>query len=343
MSQNPLIIFQQSVAAKGDAFTSSIMGLSSGATQFVVPIIMSCYATYIIWYGYLILQGEVQEPIKPLMMRSIKIMIILGVCLGVGGGSNQVNETIWELSSVMSSIYSPSGSTNPLGSVTFLFDKAWDAMVKLNNLFTSSEAFSSTTTVFGVSISLPDVSAVLLYVLAVIVLSLVAIVFLLFTLGISLFVTIEYYQIQFALAFILSFSPFFIGALCFDKTARYFDTWLAQALNYCFHSAILCAVTGFIAAVLVDILNTFVDFFGPLTIDQIIPSIVHIFAYTLVYVVAAVFGVLLIFKSGQMASGMIGGSSLESAGQSVINAARNVAQIKMGGGKNKSNSVENKS
>lgn len=212
----------------GNMFEQAIAPLVSSAIQNIItaitPVVTSGVILYLMITGYMIIAGRIQEPIGDIMIKGVKIIIVATLALNastvmgtVVSGINGVEEMFVQALNGQSNTYQALDNSLEQGANT------------VNQLMIASEPLD----LFS------DFSALMQIYIAV---AIVMISSLLITvLGGAIYI-----MAKVSLAVVLGFSPFFIAGLFFPVTARWFDSWLSQAMNYALTGAIIvffCSLT----------------------------------------------------------------------------------------------------
>ena len=212
----------------GTMFEQAIAPLVATAIQNVIntitPVVISGVILYLMITGYMIIAGRIQEPIGDIMIKGVKIIIVATLALNsatvmntVVTGINGVEEMFVQALNGQSNTYQALDNSLEQGANT------------VHQLMVAAEPLG----IFN------DFSALMQIYIAV---AIVMISSLLITvLGGSIYI-----MAKVSLAVVLGFSPFFIAGLFFPVTARWFDSWLSQAINYALTGAIIvffCSLT----------------------------------------------------------------------------------------------------
>lgn len=204
----------------GNKFEQAITPLISSSIQNIItsitPVVTVGVILYLTITGYMIIAGRVQEPIGDILIKGIKIIIVATLALNSGtvmstvvGGINGIEEMFVQ-------------ALNGSGNTYQALDKSLEqGVMTANKLMEATEP-----------LSVWDFSALMQLYIAffIVVIS-------------SLLITVLggaiYIMAKVSLAVVLGFSPFFIAGLFFPVTARWFDSWLSQAINYALTGAII--------------------------------------------------------------------------------------------------------
>lgn len=258
-------------SAIGEAWESAAQSLVSGSIANVIsaltPVITTGIAIYFMITGYMIIAGRIQEPIGDVLIKATKLIIVATIFTQAGSlAVNTVNGIEGMFTSAV---------TGGSGSVYDVLDnnlsKGADAVNTIYIAMTNveSEGMIVKTPAFGTLIAL-------LITMIIVALS---------TILITVLAAATYIMTKTALAVVLALSPFFIAGLFFPVTARWFDSWLSQAINYALTGAIIVffstlAFANFEGVVnqITDAVNGDISFPAHLIIELVIYSIVSFFA-----------------------------------------------------------------
>jgi type IV secretion system protein VirB6 len=164
---------------------------------------------YIVLWGLAMWRGLIREPMGDAVMRMMRIVLIGAIALGTGVYVPVIAPAIFntpaELAAVVAGI--------PVTPVSVMDD----ALAKGDEIARGYMAL--------VSVTEPGTS------LAAIASALVVWIF---TCAVVLYGTALVLLSKVALAILLGLGPLFIALLLFDTTKRFFESWMAQALNYLF-------------------------------------------------------------------------------------------------------------
>ena len=212
----------------GNKFEQAITPLVSSSIQNVItsitPVVTVGVILYLTITGYMILAGRIQEPIGDILIKGIKIIIVATLALNAGAVMNTVVSGINGIEEMFVQALNENGNTYQA------LDKSLEqGAMTANKLMEATEPLSLWS----------DFSALMQLYIAffIVVIS-------------SLLITVLggaiYIMAKVSLAVVLGFSPFFIAGLFFPVTARWFDSWLSQAINYALTGAIIiffCTLT----------------------------------------------------------------------------------------------------
>lgn len=258
--------------------------LEPAVTAFVgalIPVATTGVALYLMVMGYMILTGAVQESFYTFLKQALKVLIVAAFALNADTYQHQVAETLRTLDiglvqalgqSQDASIYQTLDRelSKGLGLVTNCFARAVDSGGVVSGLGSSlSWAFAGIIVALG-AVAVPLIAAINILVA------------------------------KMSLALVLAVGPLFIMCLMWPVTARFFDSWIAQSLNYVLTITLLTLMT----TVAMKIFGVFIA-----KVDFTDSGVNPVIAGLEILIVGLVLGYLLLQAAG-MASGLAGGMSL---------------------------------
>jgi type IV secretion system protein VirB6 len=238
------------------------------------PAVVTFGTLYVVVWGYLHLTGRVEQPFVTGLKRIATLALVLGVGLRLWLYNDVIVDTFYNAPAQLAARVI--GSGDPVSIVDSIWDQggavAWRIAVQ-------DGVFSS----FGLTV------------MAAIVWILVGLLCLytMFLLSLS----------NIALAVLLALGPLFICTLLFERTRRFFDSWLAQLTNY----ALVTVLTVLTGALLLQIVQSYA-----LQTEQRGSSFQAVDAIDMVLVSVLVF--LVMRQILPIASGLAGGIALSTHG-----------------------------
>lgn len=181
---------------------------------------------YMVMMGYAISTGAVEAPIPSFMKQCVKIIIVAAFALSADGYNNQVVAALNGLETGLSDLLN-ANSASPSSSIYQTLDTVLDKAFELAALCLQRASEAGW-----------DIGAALSWWGAALCISLGALVFALIG-GVNIIIA------KFALAIMFALGPLFILCLMFPVTAKFFDSWLGQVLNYIFTVVILALIMSF--------------------------------------------------------------------------------------------------
>ncbi|WP_455474046.1 type IV secretion system protein [Bartonella sp. B30(2025)] len=227
---------------KVDHITKSyITDISSKAIIAITPIASVGIAIAFIIYGWLIIRGAIDMPLTSFVNRCLRVSIITSIAFAGGLYQTELVELIKTLPDELSKalikypsieIRYPSADMQ----ITILIDSA--ATQGFNR---AAEAFEEAAFLNSDGLLYGILGALILIATS----SLVAI-------G-GAFILLA----KLALILLIGFGPFFIMALLWQPTYRFFEQWIAQLLSYIVFIVLLAAVFGFMMDIFANYMADF--------------------------------------------------------------------------------------
>jgi type IV secretion system protein VirB6 len=244
-------------------------------------VLLTGVTLYITLTGYAISTGAVESSFWTFVKQCIKIIIIAFFALTVDGYIGGVMNAISGLEEGLAQAMNKESGAAPV-SIYETLDKS------LN------KGFESVGTCFERADDADSIGSALGWVIAGVVVAIGTVLVAL--LGGAVVIVAK-----FSLAIMFALGPLFIAALMFPATARFFDSWFSQVMNYVVTIVIIAIVMTFAMEAFDEFING-ADFSGD---DESNPMFVAL-------QIAAVTGVLcwIILQATGMASGLAGGISM---------------------------------
>lgn len=249
-------------------------------------LILTGVTLYITLTGYAVATGAVQSPFWTFCKQCMKIVLIAFFALNVDGYVNHVMTAISGLEVGLADAMT-GGSASSTTSIYQTLDRSLAGGFEIvQKCFEKADEAG-----FSIGAALGWVIAGLVVATGTILISL---------LGGGVIIVAK-----FSLAVMLAFGPLFIASLMFPATARFFDSWFSQVMNYVLTLAIMAAVMSF-AIVAFNAFVSNADFSGSNDDNPMFAALQ----------IGAVAGVLcfLISHVSSMASGLAGGVSAAALG-----------------------------
>ncbi|WP_081080977.1 type IV secretion system protein [Burkholderia territorii] len=214
----------------GDAITKQTVNLaevmSTALSAAIVPIFVSATAVMLLFYGFALVRGEVQQPFSILFGKVIKLLIIISVVryyylFGIIGLALSVqNDLVYIL-------------TNAIGTPSV------DPFSAIDQAVVPVISFFGGVVVFAISMFEGDSAGNI---------TIGLMVFLFLVLGGGVVAIALFYAIVsiLGLVLILGLGPLFIAGLAFGQTAKYFDSWISSILSLSLSGAASSVVLNFI-------------------------------------------------------------------------------------------------
>jgi type IV secretion system protein VirB6 len=227
--------------AIGVSVESALKDVSSGAIGSTIGMITATVVLmttlYYVIMGYMIMSGSVQKPLPDFIKSGIKFIIISSVALTTGRYSTLIGETLEGMSTGIASAWSSTPGT-PYAILDTTLNQMFD---KGFVLWTRASALSWDD--WDKALML-DFQAVMIWVLALVV-TLPAAAMVIAAKGILLL--------------LIGVGPFFVAALMFPVTSKWFDAWFGQAMTQIFTIAFICMI----ASAAMKIVNFYITKFDP--------------------------------------------------------------------------------
>lgn len=260
-----------------NALDHYVVTSSDAVIAVLTPLAVTAVTAYVMWTGFQVARGDVQETVPALVWRWFRVAIIAGLALNGPQYRSLVKEGLDGIQEAFASAFA--GALSMGGTIDRMADPFTTLM---ETLF--SEASSGLMPQFSLFIAGGICAA------ASIVMAFVA-------MGIFLVAKVS-------LALLLSVGPAFIFCAMFPVTQRYAEQWLSSALVAVFSNVLIMAVITFLASLLrtacVNILNAY-------STASILADVVGLFflAVTAAYVLLHV---------SSLAASLAGGLSLGNPG-----------------------------
>jgi type IV secretion system protein VirB6 len=250
----------------------------------ITPVATAGVALYLTVMGYMIITGAVQESFYSFLKQSAKIMLVAAFALNVDTYVHAVVGTLGSLESGLLSALSLAGS-DPHPNIYRTLDLSLTR--GLNLVATCFEQVNH----FGWT----NMGTALAWFFAGVVVALSAIAMTLIC-GANIVIA------KCALVVVFSIGPLFIMCLMWPATARFFDSWFSQVLNYTFTVVLSAAFMSFALA-------AFNRYLSDANFDD--SAVNPVLASLQILLLGLVLGYLLL-QVPSMASGLAGGMSLSS-------------------------------
>lgn len=218
---------------KIDAITTTfIMDTSARSIAAITPVVSVGLTISFIAYGLLILRGVIDMPIMDFLGRSVKIGIITSIALTGGLYQAKIANAIHTIPDDLINALVLE-STKKSGAAAAIDQAADKGFSLASKAFDHAGLFSRegiTYCMFGVIILIATSVFIALG-------------------GAILLLT------KLVLAILIGIGPFFIMALLWQSTARFFDMWAAQVLNYILLAVLATMVFGLMLSIYSSYMN----------------------------------------------------------------------------------------
>lgn len=291
-----------------------VVTTSSNIAAGIAPIVALGITIWIMIYGYAVMRQEVSDPINVFVKNVIKVSIILSCSITAGVYQSQIVSAVYGFTDGLSSLVASQSSI-----------QAGSTIEMIDSIFSDGLSLALSIWTAGVA-KLPlggwlDTFAGVLVGLMSIVLAAVCMWPMILA--------------KFSLAFLLALGPLFIAALIFPATAKFFDNWGAQILNYVILMALSVMVIVFATLVASNYLAHIQA--AAQSGDSATNQIADAFSLTLIYVLLA----FMVRHLPHIAGGLTGGTSLSGGGG--MSQLMMGALLRGGVGKSGTNSPESNS
>lgn len=225
------------VIARVDYVTMTYVAkISQKAIAAITPVVVAGLTLSFVAFGFLIMQGAVQVPFGEFIRKCLRISIISAFCLTGGLYQTQIAQAIIGLPDDMASVVLGDDSIKGAGHVIDYaaesgFKQAGDAFEKAGFMSTEGLVFA----LIGLIMTLATAVTVAIGAAFIIMSKLI-------------------------MAVLAGLGPIFIAALLFQPTARFFELWVGQLLNY------VLLVTLF-AGIFTFMMELFSDYMQDMTMD----------------------------------------------------------------------------
>lgn len=261
-----IMIFSHIGQAWESAATSLVSGSIANIISAITPVITTGIAIYFMITGYMVLAGRIQEPIGDVLIKATKLIIVATVFTQAGSlAVNGVNGIESMFTSAITG-----GTSSVYAVLDDNLNAGADAVNQLNIALENLEGEGM--------LDMPPIASLVALLLTMVITAISTIL-------ITVLAAAIYIMTKTALAVVLALSPFFIAGLFFPVTARWFDSWLSQAINYALTGAIIVffstlAFLNFSEVVnaIVTEVNNDVYFPSALIIQLVIYAVVSFFA-----------------------------------------------------------------
>lgn len=256
--------------------SSSMIGAISGVTYTLLMI-------YVVLWGWTMLRGMISEPITDGLTRVIRLVVVITIAINIGYYNVFIRDFLWNTPDALASVVA-SGYSNSTSNVQYL-DVLMGRMYDIGSAFWV-KANTGVTPIpdFGLLIV-----AILVWVAGAAVTAYAAFLLILAKMG---------------LAIVLAIGPLFVLGLLFEGTKRFFESWLAQALNFVFLVLLVAAGIKLILTIISLYLGVVEGaILANPTIDKTIPALI-----------LSLIGTLVLMQSQSIASSLGGGVAIGTLG-----------------------------
>jgi len=245
--------------------TTFVSNTSSQLCSDIIPLALTAATLWVIFYGYAVMRGAVQDSLHTFLSHAIKMSLIAGVALSAGEYQGSIVSFVEGLQSAL--IQAISGSTT-VGATIDNMAAPFTALE--THLY--GEAFTDVIPRFSIAI-------------AAIIITVARIIVIVGTIGL-------FAGAKILLCFVLAVGPIFIACAMFSGTQRFAESWVSGALGLVllntFVAGSIAMVTSFAQAFATQVsTNADTSNLIAVTTNLLIVSVVLILAATKLDVLAA--------------------------------------------------------
>lgn len=209
-----------------------ITDVGSRSVEMITPIVSSGLTLSFIIYGWLIMKGAVEMPIIDFFSKSVRIVIITSIALTSGLYQTQIASAVRQTpDELINTLVHSSAKTS---SAAAAIDQAAKTGFHL-----AGEAFDHAGFFVDHGFTYAFFGAVIFFTTG----------FFVAMGGTSLLMA------KLMLALLVSLGPLFIAALLWQTTARFFDLWMAQIVNYILLAVLTTILFGLMLSIYSDYLS----------------------------------------------------------------------------------------
>lgn len=214
-----------------DATTSPLQGFISSTASSVIgsitPVATTLLLIYVMFWGWSMMRGVITEPVTDGITRIAKLTIICAIALSFGRYSQFLVNWLWESPDRLASIIAGSNTADKISFLDTIFEKIWGY----------AEIWDTAANNNANALGIPNLGQFIMAWLIRIVDALMT--------GYAAFLFI---LAKIALAIMLAIGPIFILATMFESSRKFFDSWIAQCLNFCFVIVLTAAILKIIGS-----------------------------------------------------------------------------------------------
>lgn len=200
-----------------------VTNISSRVIAEMTPFITSAMSLSVVIYGILILRGAVDTPIPEFISQCFRKGIILSIALAGGLYQTNIANIITETPDLLAQSIITNATTGDTAA-SLVDSAAGEGFSKASQAFEKGGFLSSDGLIYGLF--------GMLILLTTAILTSIGGAFILLA--------------KIALSLLAGLGPFFIFALLFQSTSRFFELWTSQVLNYALTIILFSAVFSFI-------------------------------------------------------------------------------------------------
>jgi type IV secretion system protein VirB6 len=209
-----------------------VTDISSKVIAEITPVVTTGLTLMFIFYGVLIIRGTIEMPVMDFLGRSIRIALITSVALAGGLYQSHIADLIVKMPDDLASALIIGGSQGGESAARLIDQSAAKGLAVAGDAFHKSGFLTDTGVLYGLF------GLLIVFVTGVLV-----------AIG-GAFILIA----KVGLSILAGLGPFFIVALLFQCTQRFFEMWVAQILNYTILVVIFSAIFG----LMMDIFSSYI-------------------------------------------------------------------------------------
>lgn len=219
-------IFQFIGETVTNATSAFIEPVASNLINGLQLVAITGITLYIVMMGYAITTGSVEAPLPAFLKQCMKIIIVAAFALSADRYKNQVVAAFNGLETGLTSLLN-ANSASPASSVYQSLDTMVSKSFDLSALCLQRASDAG----FDIGAALGWFGSAILMSFGTLVFALIG--------GVNIIIA------KFSLAIMFALGPLFILCLMFPVTAKFFDNWISQVLNYIFAIVILALIMSF--------------------------------------------------------------------------------------------------
>lgn len=293
----PSFTFYTSFFNKIDATLSTyISTTSSNVISAFAGTATTLLTIYVLLWGWMMLRGTINEPVRDGLQRIIKISLIWGFAMSVGVYQSQISSWVFTAPNDAAALVTGGPSANPSTEMGFLDNtQAQIYMAFENEKIQASE---------DSTLHVPDMAELIFAVVILVVGSIMV-----------LYGAFLYLLSLVALAMLLGIGPIFILGLLFEASKPFFEKWIGMLFHYVFVVMLTAAVLG----IILNVVNSYL-----LAANAAGGGIGNFTSAALPIVIMSLIGALILMQVQTKASALSGGVALATMGMfaAVANSGR---------------------
>lgn len=284
--------FVQDTMAKVDTVVATYISSTSQEIMTAFSgVATKLLVIYVMFWGWSMMRGVIQEPVTDAMNRFVRLSIIWGLSTSLGLYQTYIVDFLWNTPDALASVITGNPPTANNGEY---LDKLFAQQYDFGSQFMEKARASETLW--------PDIT--------MIIAGWVIWVFSILIIGYAGFLLI---LSKFALAILLAVGPIFVLMVVFEPTKRFFEQWLGQCVNFILLVVLTAAATKMLFGIVEAYMTAIENINGSgsdTSYSQVFP---------LVFLCAV--SILVLLQLPSIASGLGGGVSISTMG--FVNAALN--------------------